>query len=477
MGKLDLGHNKVALAKEELLEEEAGIKVEPVKVTETGKICKPKRKIFTWKRLVVVILLALVFGGGFFGFKIIKTLGKVVAKNTTGSAPALVHTDLKPENLAGEGDGRINILLLGMGGEGHDGGTLTDTIMLVSIEPVSKKVAMLSIPRDLYVPIRDYGSYKINVAHAIGEESKDQIEGGGPALAKEVVSSVLDLPVHYFVRVDFEGFEKLIDEIDGVDVNVPEDLYDPLYPDENYGYEEFSISAGEQQMDGATALKYARSRETTSDFDRARRQQIIISAIRDKFLTLEILTNLSKISNTLDILGDHLKTDLQLWEMEKLAKIAKDIDMSSVTNVVLSDAPDSYLYGDLVPEAGYVLLPQAGDFSEIQKFVHSVFKDEFVAGEAAKIEVQNGTSYVGLASRVAEQLEGYNYAVVGTKDADSQDYKKTVIIDYSGGKKPFTVAFLKKRLNADVKIEKQPEGTDVDLVVIAGENAVTEESN
>jgi hypothetical protein len=260
-------------------------------------------------------------------------------------------------------------------------------------------------------------------------------------------------------------------------VDVPEELYDPYYPDNNYGYEELYVPAGVQKMDGALALKYARSRETTSDFDRARRQQLLLAAVREKALSLELLTNPGKISAILNILGEHLKTDLQPWEWQKLASMAKDIDMSQITNVVLSDAPDSYLYADSLPEVGYVLLPKAGDFSEIQKFVHSVFKDEFIAGEAATIEVQNGTTYAGLAGRIAEQLEGYNYKVVATKNADRQDYKTTKILDFSAGKKPFTVSFLARRLGAEVEKRKKTAEVDVDIIIILGENVVTEETS
>jgi len=175
------------------------------------------------------------------------------------------------QQLQGEADGRVNILLIGMGGTGHKGGLLTDTIMVLSIKPEAKQAALLSIPRDLYVPIPGAGSAKINSAHALGEQRET---GTGPALAKSVVGTVLDLPIHYYIRVDFAGFTKLIDAVDGLDINVEKAIADPFYPDERTeGYAPFYLKAGPKHMDGKLALKYARSRETTSDFDRARRQQ------------------------------------------------------------------------------------------------------------------------------------------------------------------------------------------------------------
>ena len=424
---------------------------------------KPKRRLFrfTFKRFLALLAIGVLLFVGYFGFKTYKALSKIITHNTSGSAPALLGK-LSPQDLAGEGDGRINILLLGVGGVGHAGEFLTDTIMLISIDPIDHKTAMLSIPRDLYVPIEGAGMNKINTAYAFGDAP----------LAKQTVSNLLDLPIHYYLRLDFEGFKKLIETIEGVDVDVPVDLYDNLYPDEADGYEVLQVSAGQQHMDGTLALKYARSRETTSDFDRAKRQQLILSAVRSKALSLEILSNPKKIAEMIDLLGDHLRTDLQPWEMEKLAEIAKDVDPSLVVNAVLDDSADNYLYGDSVSGVGYVLRPNAGDFSEIQKYAHSIFQDAFLSKEAATIVVQNGTERQGLGQRIADKLTGYNYNVTSVSDADKKDYQKTVIIDYTGGKKPYTLSFLQKRLSAEVKKESS-QNPPADLLIIVGENAIS----
>ncbi|MFH0927967.1 MAG: LCP family protein, partial [bacterium] len=177
--------------------------------------------------------------------------------------------------------GRTNILLLGVGGYGHEGPQLSDTILLVSLDREDKKVGIISIPRDLSVEIPGYGERKINSANAYGEEKG---QGEGPKLAAQVAESVFGMPVHYYVRVDFNAFQSIIDQIGGVDINVDRAFTDSQYPTNDYGVETISFNAGWQHMDGQTALKYSRSRHGTggegSDFARSARQQKILNAVK-----------------------------------------------------------------------------------------------------------------------------------------------------------------------------------------------------
>lgn len=164
--------------------------------------------------------------------------------------------------LLGETDDRINILLLGMGGLGHDGPYLTDTIMVASFKPSTKQAALISLPRDLSANIPGYGS-QINNANAFGEQENS---GSGPDLARRTISQVLGIPIHYYVRVAFEGFKDIIDSVGGVTVDVENTLDDYTYPvtgkeDSLSGrYEHLHIEKGTQHMNGTLALKYARSR-------------------------------------------------------------------------------------------------------------------------------------------------------------------------------------------------------------------------
>ncbi len=168
-------------------------------------------------------------------------------------------------------------------------------MIVISIDPVNKSLSMLSIPRDLSVQIPDYNeNNRINAAHLLGD-ARDY-PGGGPALAKKTVQYTLGIPIQYYVRVNFEGFQKLVDLVGGITINVEAPIHDEKFPDANYGFMTVDIPAGVQKMDGVTALQYARVRHGSSDFHRARRQQQVLLAIKDKALSLDIpLTNIPSI--------------------------------------------------------------------------------------------------------------------------------------------------------------------------------------
>lgn len=418
-----------------------------------------------WKVPAIAVASFILILGSILAIRLIVAFKNILVKNISGSAPALFGK-INPQKLRGEGDGRINILLLGIPGGNYPGNNLTDTIIVLSIDPKGKGAVMLSIPRDLWVKIPDHGFRKINEAHAIGEEEKR--EGGGPQLAKETVGNLLDLPIHYFVRVDFVGFKKLIDILGGVDIEVEKDIKDYWYPKEGGGREVFSLKKGTYHMDGELALKYARSRQSTSDFDRAHRQQQILIAAKNKALSLETLLDFNKMQQIIETLGNHLKTDFQLWEIKKLAEIGKDIDSSKISSYVLDDSPSGLLYSSF-KNGAYVLLPKGNDYSKIASFAHEIFDDLYIKEENARIEILNGTFRNSIASSLANFLRSYGYNIVNTDFAPKRDYKKTIIYDYSGGQKPYTVSYLQKRLKAEV-VRKKREKEDIDIQIILGED-------
>jgi LCP family protein required for cell wall assembly len=159
------------------------------------------------------------------------------------------------------------------------GPSRTDTMILIVADPSTDSAALISIPRDLWVPIPGHGRNRINTANFFGDADQP---GNGPLLAKRVVSENFGVPVQYYVRIRFQGFVDVIDTLGGITVDVPRDLDDDHYPTPDYGTQKIHIAAGVQHMDGETALIYARSRYSTSDFDRARRQQQILLAAYDK---------------------------------------------------------------------------------------------------------------------------------------------------------------------------------------------------
>jgi LCP family protein required for cell wall assembly len=365
--------------------------------------------------------------------------------------------------LKGEAEGRINVLLLGIGGKGHPGGTLSDTIQVVSINPKEKQVAILSLPRDMRVSIPGAGVNKLNYAHAYGELNPKT--GGGPQVARQVVSTVLDIPIHYYVRMDFTGFEKLVDALGGVDVFVDKAINDPFYPaPDMIRYDPFRISAGQHHMDGDTALKYVRSRETTSDFDRSRRQMQMLQAIRDRAISLDILVNPRKVNELAGILGDHVRTDMATWEIARMVDVAaREGSSYAVATRVLSSGAGEPLVA--VNEGGYFLVPRTGNFKEIQDIANNIFINAFVSEEKARIELVNASGNTQRFSQLVSLLRTQGYVIAATRTAPVAE---TTIVDYSSGAKPNTLKLLAKQFNVTAQSEARPSGSSVDIQVVVG---------
>jgi LCP family protein required for cell wall assembly len=402
------------------------------------------------------------------------------------------------QKLKGEDNDRINILLLGIGGKNHDGAFLTDTILLTSIQPSAKNVAMVSIPRDLTVPIEGMGWRKVNNIDAYAES---QTTGSGGLAASQAIGDLLNVPVDYYVRVDFDGFKKIIDDLGGITVNVKNTLDDYAYPvlgmedAEPYSsrYEHLHIDVGMQQMDGELALKYARSRHGLgvegSDFARSRRQQKVIQAVKDKMSSVNFILNPSKISSVYNDLADHISTNLKIWEMFRLWTMLKDVKEENITNKVLDNSPSGLLVDGRGLDGAYILTPKSGDFSEVQYLVQNVFnnntplakKDEVkIAG--ANLEVLNGTWVDGLASRIAMDLEKQGFVITRVANALNHNFQKSVIYDLTAGAKNDALTILKDKTNAntsdtlpawltnDLKINGASR-TQPDFILIIGEDA------
>jgi hypothetical protein len=234
------------------------------------------------------------------------------------------------------------------------------------------------------------------------------------------------------------------------------------------GYEPFYIQAGEQHMDGNTALKYARSRETTSDFDRSRRQQEILIALKNKVMNAEILANPSTFTGILQVLGDHLRTDVQLDEMERLVELLKEIDTQNIVSKVLDNSTDGPLIDGSI-EGGYYLVTKSGDWTDVQRIAHEIFTDPYLAEENARLELLNGTTTNGVAKQISDTLISYGYNVVNL-DMAPKTYTKTTIYDYTNGKYPYTIEFLKNRYDAEVIAQPSTSKTGIDISLIVGEN-------
>ncbi len=261
---------------------------------------------------------------------------------------------------------RIQILLIGIDQrEDEEGPWRTDTMILVSVNPVAKTASMLSIPRDVWTTIPGYYEDRINNAHFLGEAY--DYPGGGPALAKKTVQYLIGVPVHYYVRVNFTAFEKLVDLIGGIDVDVPVEINDPEYPARiGYGYEPLYIPAGRQHLNGEMALKYARFRhDDQGDFGRAHRQQQVILAVRDQVLRAnkfpELLPKAPQLAATLE---QAVQTDLSLDQILRLAKLGTQMDQDSITGEVVDE---TMVLFSTTPDGQQVLIPLREEIRKLRE--------------------------------------------------------------------------------------------------------------
>ncbi len=248
---------------------------------------------------------------------------------------------------------RINVLLMGIDRRpGEPFISRTDTMMLMSIDPQNEAASILSIPRDLYVVIPGYGRDRINTAFVYGSTGNNP--AGGAQLSMQTVEYNLGVPVDHYVLVDFSAVIQGVDAIGGIDVYVPYEIYDPNFPDMNYGYAPLYIPAGSQHFDGETALKYARTRHQDSDFYRARRQQQVVLAVRDKVLGLGIAELIRQAPFLYQQLDQGIRTDLNLDEALRLATAAAELPSENIRNEVLDQ---NYVSSYRTPAGASVLIP------------------------------------------------------------------------------------------------------------------------
>ncbi len=351
-----------------------------------------------------------------------------------------------------EGAERVNILVMGIDQrEFEDGPWRTDTMLVLTIDPITKSAGMLSIPRDLWVPIPGYNEGRINQAHFFGELY--DYPGGGPGLAVKTVQYNLGVPIHYYGRFNFTAFEELVDIIGGVDVYVEEEINDDTYPDEAYGYDPLHIPAGWQHLNGEMALKYARTRHSLDgDFGRAKRQQQVIMAIFDQVTRLELLPQLaSRAPDLWQMLQGAVETDLTLDQIIALAQLASDVSPDDIRYGVLDEY---YTQFWTTPDGQQVLIPLRDRMREMRDYIFTSqaplpeYADDptaRLAEEAASIQVMNGTVTEGLAGRTSDYLQLQGFQVITPTNADHSDYAETLIIVYTS--KTYTAEYLANVLN------------------------------
>ncbi len=426
-----------------------------------------------------VMALILLVGGGLGLQAYVKLHQAFKGGAETVAALQTAPEKVDPDALKGEGSGRINILLLGKGGPGHPGGELTDTMLLASLDPVNNKLALLSIPRDMWVTEEDGSSMKINAVYATAKSKALKTNGGdqaaaetaGLTAAEQMVTTVIGVPVHYYAMFDFTAFKEAVDAVSGVTIDVPSDLYDPTMAWENNNNPVLA-SKGTQLMNGTQALLYVRSRETSSDFARTQRQRALLTALERTALTAGTLTNPLKMSELINAFGNHFSSDLSLANAERLTMMIKDIDMNTVQSIGLTDADHNFVRTDRVGDQS-VVRPLAGfnSYGDIQAFVRNALRDGYLAKEDAGVLILNGSaSDARAADNLAAELKSYGYRVIGTRQL-AATYKQTKLIDLTQGQAKYTRHYLEDRL--DLKAGNSVADSSIDtsgaqFVIIVG---------
>lgn len=455
--------------------------IDPKKTRFKRRVKLVRHRAFQTVMVAMALLIgsgALLFAQGFFN-------AKKVFKG--GAQAAALASEVDPNALRGEGEGRVNILLLGIGGIGHEAPDLSDTMIVASIDPVNNTASLLSVPRDLWVKIPGTrASGKINSAYEVGKyaylhkmdssNSNTEAVKAGFKTADQAIEQVLGIDIHYNMLVNFSSFRQAVDTVGGVTINVPENLYDPTMAWENGGNPTLA-KAGVQQFDGKHALIYVRSRETSSDFARSQRQRALILALKEKIVTLGTLSNPLKISKLMSAFGNNVVTDLSLNDASRLYSLTKGIGDSKVTSLGLADGTTKLVKTGRIGNQS-VVLPVAGqdNYDDIRLYVRKSLPDGYITKENARVAVLNGTVIEGLATEKADDLKSYGYNVTRVESAPTAAYERTVLVDLTHGKDKYTKHYLEQRFGVHATTSLpdstlQKAGTDFILILGSDETS------
>lgn len=371
----------------------------------------------------------------------------------------------------------FNVLLIGVDKRDNpDDGVRSDTLIVVHVNPVERWAGMLSIPRDSVVQIPRLGQQKINTAYTYGYmhagefyEDDTPPATAGAALAAESVEGFLGLKIDYIAQVDFQGFERIVDALNGIVIDVPRPLLDPEYPTEDFGYERIYIPPGLQVLEGELALKYARSRHSDSDFDRSRRQQQVLNAILTNVRQRGLLDQAALMPDMFSELEQTVSTSLPISDpvvLRDLVRLAQELPLDRIITMGIS--PDEVR---VVSEDGSDIY---WDQNDIDTLVVRLMAGPAATSEVARIQVQNGAGIQGLATRVTTTLSGQGFFMNDAGDA-SDIYEHTTIIDYTN--QPQTRQRLADLLGVDpVYIQVDPDADappapySTDILVVLGED-------
>lgn len=433
-----------------------------------------KRRFKTFAKVLGVVFLVGVLA---FGFRFYRDVAKITGNNNPLSLLGVFNpADLKNEN------GRVNVLVAGNSADdlGHNGGELTDSLMLLSVDTRNNTALMLSIPRDLWVKLPGEGSMKINSVYPL--QGMDGL--------KSTVEDVTGMPVHYTALVNYTAFRDLVNAVGGISITIksddPRGIYDP-----SLDYTSRTCCAlakypnGPVDLNGKQALNLARARGegygsygfAQADFTRTEHQRNMLLGIKDRASDPAVIANPFKVSNLFSAVAGNVKTDLQIDEIQTLYYYSKKIDATKIDSYninTLKGKGTTMLANYTSPNGQSALIPTAGvdDFSEISLQIRRLFNADPVSKEAATVVILNSTDYVGLAKQQTNKLlaKGMDVASEGNFATVQQ---QTTVIDNTANKMPNTKAYLTANYKASVvqdaaTLARYP---NADFIIILGNSA------
>lgn len=401
--------------------------------------------------------------------------GQAIPNQETSEASTSRPDMAGPAAQPWDGASPVTVLVMGLDygdwSADREGPSRTDTMILMTMDPLTKTAGVLNIPRDLWVNIPGFGYGKINTAYYLGEAN--QLPGGGPALAIKTVENLLGVPINYYAQVDFFAFEKFIDIIGGVLVNVEQEMtIDPIGSGNT-----IVLSPGEHRLYGAEALAYARARYTEGgDFDRARRQQEVLLEIRRRVFKPEVFpTLLARAPEIYQELSSGIRTNMSFDEAIQLGLVAKEIPREAIRMATIAP-PDQVLFAKSPDGTQDILKPIPDKIRETRDFVfgaairpmaQGVDSADLMRQEGARISVLNGTWVEGLASATQQYLNTLGANVVQAANA-GESPASCVVYDYTGN--PYTLRYLVELMEIPPNniYSRYNPASEVDVEVILG---------
>lgn len=415
--------------------------------------------------------------------------------DTRQTLQVLINPD-PASNLRTDQFGHINILLMGRGGQGHQGGDLVDSFMVASVSPSDNSVSVLSIPRDLW--LRLPGTLEEDRLNSMLYHGKRKYGGNEleamayPRLAAEKLTG---MEIQYTMLIDFQAFIEVVEAVGGIDIYLEREFLDRNFPLHDFSGEEvFWLPQGANHLSGYNALKFARSRHSTSDFSRAQRQQMIVQALIDEFITQGVVTSPDKITEIFNIVKDNMVTDMTLPEMLAMGKLAVGIPRDHMSTAVLNNRCAMEEQCDIAgllynPERRFfggasILLPvgttiyNLENYDNIHKFAQIFFYHPQVVFQRPAIGVYNATNSSGLAYRLKNYIGPYGYIVKRLASTENRqlNLERTTIYAPDPAAQKDALYGLSLLLDADIIQGPPPLAVtldhDIDIYVVLGKDAV-----